>query len=164
MSRHFTFLFGLRAALVVTSLLVWGLAYPQTCVAPGKDGPATLSGILNTYYPGVAAGIAAGATSLTLGLPSLGAAGTVTVGDKLLIIQMQGADINSNDDERYGDGTGTAGNTPFANQLLRAKHWRAAQTYLSSHTRTAVLQRNYQFGIASCSANVGWCCRWSCGS
>ncbi len=112
MSRHFTFLIGLRAALVVTSLLVSGLAYPQTCVAPGKDGPATLSGILNTYYPGVAAGIAAGATSLTLGLPSLGAAGTVTVGDKLLIIQMQGADINSSDDERYGDGTGTAGNTP----------------------------------------------------
>ena len=37
----------------------------------------------------------------------------VTVGDKLMVIQMQGADINSSDDERYGDGTGTAANQPL---------------------------------------------------
>ena len=97
---------------MVLGLHASGVAVSQVCVAPGKDGPATLSGILNTHYPGAAAGLAVGATSLTLGLPSVGAAGTVTVGDKLLIIQMQGADINSSNDERYGDGTGSAGATP----------------------------------------------------
>ena len=95
-------------------MLAWlgcASAYGQTCAAPGKDGPATPSGIVNTYYQGNGDLVAA-ATSLTLGAAS-GAVGTVTVGDKLLIIQMQGADINTNDDERYGDGTGTAANQPL---------------------------------------------------
>lgn len=87
-----------------------GLALAQTCAAPGKDAPGTVSGIVNTYYQGNG-NLTAGATSLTLGAAS-GAANTVTVGDLLLVIQMQGADIDSNDDERYGDGTGTAGNRP----------------------------------------------------
>lgn len=82
----------------------------QVCAAPGKDGPASPTGIMNIYYQGNG-NLAAAATTLTLGAAS-GAAGTVTVGDKLIVMQMQGADIDSNDDERYGDGTGTAGNRP----------------------------------------------------
>lgn len=112
MSRQFLATRSLRSALVIFSLLVCGHAFSQVCVAPGKDGPATPSGVVNTYYLGVATGLTAGATSLSLGLPSTGAAGTVTLGDMLLIVQMQGADINLSDDERYGDGSGTAGNTP----------------------------------------------------
>lgn len=84
--------------------------HAQVCAAPGKDGPATPSGIVNTYYQGNG-DLLATATALTLGAAS-GAVGTVTVGDKLIIMQMQGADINTSDDERYGDGTGTAGLKP----------------------------------------------------
>lgn len=84
----------------------------QTCAAPGKDSPGTISGIVNTYYPGGSASLAAGATALTLGTPASGAAGTVTVGDLLLVIQMQGASIDTSDDERYGNGVGTAAATP----------------------------------------------------
>lgn len=100
----------LRAAAFLLVLLAAGIAQAQTCAAPGKDAPGTPSGIVNTYYQGNG-NLTAGATSLTLGAAS-GAAGTVTTGDLLLVIQMQGADINTNDDERYGNGTGTAGNRP----------------------------------------------------
>ena len=51
-----------------------------------------------------------GAVSITLGT-SRGAATPIAVGDLLLVIQMQDATINTSNDERYGDGTGTAGNT-----------------------------------------------------
>ncbi len=97
--------------LLLVTWLGFGLAYGQTCAAPGKDAPGTPSGIVNTYYQGNGnLGIAA--TTLTLGAAS-GAVGTVTAGDMLLIMQMQGASINTDDDERYGDGTGTAANKPL---------------------------------------------------
>lgn len=88
-----------------------GAVHAQTCAAPGKDAPGTISGIVNRYHQGNGA-LSAGATSLTLGAAS-GAAQAVAAGDLLLVIQMQGAGINTNDDERYGDGSGTAGNTPL---------------------------------------------------
>ncbi len=98
--------------LAIAGLFIAFNGHAQTCAAPGKDAPGSPSGIVNTYYPG-SGSLAIGATSLTLGTPASGAADTVAVNDLLLVIQMQGASINTNDDERYGDGTGTAGNTPI---------------------------------------------------
>ena len=74
----------------------------QTCATPGKDGAATLSGVINTYHPGVSSTT----TSLTVGLSRFGGASTpISAGDLLLVIQMQDADIYSiNDNSRYGDG------------------------------------------------------------
>lgn len=79
------------------------------CGAPGKDGPlAALSGVVNTYYPG-AASVTAGETSIPIGAARAGGGPEITAGDLLLVIQMQGADLDSSNDERYGDGAGTAG-------------------------------------------------------
>jgi uncharacterized repeat protein (TIGR01451 family)/fimbrial isopeptide formation D2 family protein len=77
-------------------------AQAQTCATPGKDGAATLTGVINTYHPGVSAS----GTSITVGPSRFGGATTpISTGDLLLVIQMQGADIYSaNDDSRYGDG------------------------------------------------------------
>ncbi|MDB5963964.1 MAG: hypothetical protein JWQ72_464, partial [Polaromonas sp.] len=97
--------------LLLSCLFGAGAAIAQTCAAPGKDSPGTVSGIVNTYYPG-SGSLAPGATALTLGTPASGATGTVTVGDLLMVIQMQGASIDTSDDERYGDGAGTAAATP----------------------------------------------------
>lgn len=73
------------------------------CGIPGKDGPTnTLSGVVNTYYPGLA-NATAGSTSVTLGDAS-GATTPIQAGDLLLVIQMQGADINSTNTGAYGDG------------------------------------------------------------
>ncbi|MBF8255703.1 MAG: conserved repeat domain protein, partial [Anaerolineales bacterium] len=80
------------------------------CGIPGADGPTpTLSGVANSYYPG-SANAAAGATSISLGARDIrGSATTISAGDLLLVIQMQGAQIATNNDMRYGTGLGTAG-------------------------------------------------------
>jgi LPXTG-site transpeptidase (sortase) family protein len=80
------------------------------CGVPGKDGPTTtLSGIVNSYYPG-SANAAAGATSIVLGArDTRGSATTISAGDLLLVIQMQGAQIATDNDMRYGTGLGTPG-------------------------------------------------------
>jgi uncharacterized repeat protein (TIGR01451 family) len=79
------------------------LTVPAACANAGKDG-ATFSATPNTYYPGVGTA-AANATSLTVGAirtgPGAGAT-PIGVGDLLLIIQMQGADINNANSASYG--------------------------------------------------------------
>jgi uncharacterized repeat protein (TIGR01451 family) len=77
---------------------------------PGKDGAGgTLAGIINSYWPGTA-NAAVGATSITVGTRR-GAAASITAGDLILIMQMQDAAIDSNNDDRYGNGNGITGGT-----------------------------------------------------
>jgi uncharacterized repeat protein (TIGR01451 family) len=78
-------------------------AAPALCATPGRDGTATLSGVVNTYYPGTATA-AAGSTSVQLGAAA-GAATPVAAGDLLLVIQVQDAAIDSTNTGAYGDGT-----------------------------------------------------------
>lgn len=59
--------------------------------------------VINTYYPATAS-VVAGATTITLGASS-GAATPISAGDLVLIMQMQDATINANNDDGYGDGT-----------------------------------------------------------
>ncbi|HKS27632.1 MAG TPA: hypothetical protein VJS44_07425 [Pyrinomonadaceae bacterium] len=106
---------GARKTALVISIVLCLVAFAameasaQTCATPGKDGAGgSLSGVINTYYPGNA-NAAAGATSITLGAP-VGSATTITTGDLLLVIQMQDAQINDNNTSSYGDGvTGDPG-------------------------------------------------------
>ncbi|HEY6047287.1 MAG TPA: hypothetical protein VIU65_11835, partial [Pyrinomonadaceae bacterium] len=79
----------------------------QVCANAGKDGPGgTLTGVINTYYPGTA-NASAGATSISIGT-SRGAATAIATGDLLLVIQMQDAAINSTNTDSYGDGVSGA--------------------------------------------------------
>jgi hypothetical protein len=100
-----------RAILAIPAtlaLLAWALPQAlqaQPCGTPGRDGSPTLSGIVNTYYPGTATA-AAGATAISVGTPS-GAATAIAAGDLLLVIQMQDAAIDSDNTANYGAGTGT---------------------------------------------------------
>ncbi|MDY6898472.1 MAG: isopeptide-forming domain-containing fimbrial protein [Cyanobacteriota bacterium] len=83
----------------------------RLCAAPGTDGDGiNLTGVINTYYPGTA-NVNAGATSIPVGT-STGAATQIQAGDLLLVIQMQGADINSTNTDSYGDGV-AGGSTPL---------------------------------------------------
>ena len=79
------------------------------CSNPGKDGAGgTITGNVNTYFPATA-NAAAGATTITLGAVPAGYGTTaIAVGDLLLVMQMQDAAIDSNNDDRYGDGAGTS--------------------------------------------------------
>lgn len=75
----------------------------QVCANSGRDGPGgTLSGVINTYYPGTA-NASAGATSISIG-SSTGSLTPIASGDLLLVIQMQDAAINSSNSDSYGDG------------------------------------------------------------
>jgi uncharacterized repeat protein (TIGR01451 family) len=82
------------------------------CSNPGKDGAAgTISGSVNTYYPGTGTP-AAGTAGVTITLSAVPAGyGTtpIAVGDLILIMQMQDSTININNDDRYGDGAGLGG-------------------------------------------------------
>lgn len=90
------------------------------CATPGKDAipTAPLTGTVNSYWP-VTASIAAhtnngngtqcvaGDVQLALGTRR-GAAVDLTVGDLVLVVQMQGATWDTSDSADYGDGPGGA--------------------------------------------------------
>jgi uncharacterized repeat protein (TIGR01451 family) len=76
------------------------------CAAPGQDGNVTLgaTSAVNTYFAGQGS-VAAGASALTIG-PALGLGSTapIAAGDLLVVMQMQSADLNTDNTEAYGDG------------------------------------------------------------
>lgn len=73
------------------------------CATVTQAAPGTsLTGTLNTYYPG-SASVAAGAVSIPVGTPT-GATATIAKGTLLLVIQMQDASINDSNSVAYGNG------------------------------------------------------------
>ncbi|MBS1655491.1 MAG: hypothetical protein JSU05_11640, partial [Bacteroidetes bacterium] len=98
----------LRPALLSTLFIVItrGIAFGQCGLDPvsGTTTISSASQIINSYYPGQG-NPAVGASSLTVGsIDARGSATTLSTGDLVLIIQMQGADINSANSSSYGDG------------------------------------------------------------
>ncbi|WP_262922856.1 T9SS type A sorting domain-containing protein [Hymenobacter aerilatus] len=80
------------------------------CAAPGQDGAVTLTSTSepNTYYPGLS--VATDKKSIVLGTVRNATGLPITAGDLLLVIQMQGADINTSNTTAYGSGaTGNGG-------------------------------------------------------
>jgi len=69
--------------------------------------PATITGVVNTYYPGLN-DLNTGGRTINLG-PATGNATPLVAGDRVLIIQMQDATINTSNTPAYG-GNGTGGN------------------------------------------------------
>jgi Secretion system C-terminal sorting domain len=69
----------------------------------------TASQVVNSYYPGQA-NPTTGSLSLTVGaLDARGSLTPLAAGDLILVIQIQGADINSTNSNSYGDGVNTGG-------------------------------------------------------
>lgn len=115
---------ALAAGLLVVA---WPLGAQVTCGTPGKDGPGgTLTGIVNTYYPGTGSA-SAGATSLTVGAAIAGTA-QVTAGDLLLVMQVQDASINSTNSTAYGGNTGTGRGSTSLGNSGRYEYVRATST------------------------------------
>jgi mucin-19 len=100
-----------RQILTFTLAAVGVAALAQVCATPGSNAATTsIAGIVNSYYPGTAASVGPGATSISVGsLDPLGNTSTIAAGDLLMVIQMQGAQIDSSNSDCYGDGAGTAG-------------------------------------------------------
>ena len=79
---------------------------PQSCATPAQNGAGgTLSGNVNTYYaPSAPVVLSPGGKTVTLGAAS-GSMTPISIGDLLLVIQMQDATINFTNTGAYGDGT-----------------------------------------------------------
>ncbi len=107
---------ALVTALIATSVLVGNGLFVGSasaaalCASPPLTGTTTATGVINTYYPAqttVTAGTAN--TTVTVGT-SRGSVTPIAVGDLVLVVQMQGAQIDSTNTDAYGDGVagGTA--------------------------------------------------------
>jgi uncharacterized repeat protein (TIGR01451 family) len=96
------------SVLVGTSLFVSSAAAAALCATPPLTGTTSATGVIDTYYPGLTT-ITAGTanTTVTVGT-SRGAATPIAVGDLVLVIQMQGAQIDSTNTDSYGDGVPSA--------------------------------------------------------
>jgi uncharacterized repeat protein (TIGR01451 family) len=90
------------------SVSIVTVVQPLVCATPGKDGSpgSPLSGVVNAYYsPANTGTVTAGSISITLGHAAANGAQTaIAVGDLLLIIQMQDAQINAANTTSYGSG------------------------------------------------------------
>ena len=118
----------------------------SSCTNPGKDGPASIGGIVNSYYPGVS-GIA-GLSSVTVGsldTSSGGSAKAIAAGDLLLVIQMQDADLSTSNDSGYG-GSSTGSGQIALNNSGAYEYATVAASYLSGSSipLLAPLQNSYR--------------------
>jgi len=84
---------------------------PAPCANPGKDGSvASLTVNPDTYYPStITQTLNAGAPSIAVGAATGTTLTNIAAGDLLLVIQMQGADINATNTDTYGDGVAGGG-------------------------------------------------------
>lgn len=84
---------------------------------------STLSQIVNSYYPGQA-NPTVGAVSLTVGsLDARGSSTPIAGGDLIIIVQMQGADINTSNTDSYGDGVAGGAGSGYLNTNLYAGNY-----------------------------------------
>ncbi len=82
------------------------------CSTSTLTAGGTLSGVVNTYFPGTA-NVAKGATSIPVGAAN--GTGAIANGSLLLVIQMQDASINTANTVAYGNGSTGTGFTAINN-------------------------------------------------
>ena len=92
-------------------LLIWGIVFSfdqDTVIAQSCPLNSTtyISGNPNTFYPANQATVNSGSTSIALNAVTYGTT-PISSGDMLLIIQMQGAQLNATNTSSYGSGSGT---------------------------------------------------------
>lgn len=108
---------SLLHATAIVCTLAGSIALAQVCASPGLNAATTnISGVVNSYYPGTGANVAAGSNSIPIGgidTTGGGSATPIAAGDLVIVMQMQGAEINFSNSDCYGDGVGTGGCTTY---------------------------------------------------
>jgi hypothetical protein len=96
------------------------------CGVPPTSGSVTISianNVINTYYPGIGSP-AAGSTSLNVGsIDPRGNTTAISTGDLVLIVQVQGADIDATNTDSYGDNTAGAPASGYIGTNLSAGYY-----------------------------------------
>jgi mucin-19 len=100
-------------SLAAACTLAGSIALAQVCASPGLNAAtASISGVVNSYYPGTGANVGVGSNSIPMGgidTTGGGAATAIAAGDLVIVMQMQGAEINFSNSDCYGDGVGAIG-------------------------------------------------------
>ncbi len=117
----------------------------------------SLSGVINSYYPGTTASVAVGATSITLGAAS-GATTPLAIGDTLLIMQMQDASLDATNTATYGDGMSGdpgSGTTGVGQSGLYEYAIAASNVPLGGGTLTLACGTKNAYSNAAATASAG---------
>ena len=114
------------SVLVGTGLFVSSAAAAALCATPPLTGTTSATGVIDTYYPGLTT-ITAGTASTTVTVgASRGSATPIAVGDLVLVVQMQGAQIDSTNTDAYGDGVSSATASGYLNTSFIAGQYEYA--------------------------------------
>src|SRR5688500_13006619 len=102
----------IQKCIVKCCLVIWCIVILSAKNVQAQNCPpaiaTTITSFPNTYYPGQQATVNAGSISVDISAATYGNT-PIGVGDALLIIQMQGAQIISTNDITYGDGANGSG-------------------------------------------------------
>ncbi|RZK21387.1 MAG: hypothetical protein EOO56_11400, partial [Hymenobacter sp.] len=123
----------------------------SACATPGRDGSPTITANPDTYYPATNQTVPAGATSLSVGA----AVGTTAIadGDLLLVMQMQGADINDSNTDSYGDGVaGGAATSYLVNGNFTAGQYEYVVAAGAVNNGTLTLRTGLKYGYQNADA------------
>lgn len=119
----------LITTVIAGILCLSGSSVLAQCGLAPTSGTATITAantIVNTYYPGTGNPLG-GASSLVVGARNTaGSATLIAAGDLILIIQMQGADINSTNSNSYGDGVSSVTASGYLTSNLYAGYYEYA--------------------------------------
>lgn len=112
-----------RTVTLIVLLFTWlPAAALQLCAFPGRDGDAQARGVVNLWLASTPRSVVKpGSRWLPLDMQGRGQ-GQLDAGDLALVVQMQGAQIDVSNDDRYGDGIG-ADNEGRGWQQLHAGHF-----------------------------------------
>ena len=134
-------------AFVAMALVASSVAVAQVCATPGKDSATTsIAGVVNSYYPGAAANLPIGAQTIAIGAIAIGGStAPIAAGDLVIVMQMQGAQINSSNSDCYGDGVGTAGCATRAT---------TSSSYAGGNLATSYLAGNWEYCTATTAAGT----------
>ena len=103
--------YNLLCFFICFTLSINGYRTSAQCGASPVSGLVTIStanNLVNTYYPGMGNPLTGNFSLNVGGVDSRGNTTAIAAGDLVLIIQIQGADINSTNTDVYGDGVGSA--------------------------------------------------------
>lgn len=106
------------SSLLLLTAFVAGISNTADAQSCPVNNNKSINTYPNTYYPAGQNIVTAGSFSIGLGAATYGST-PISSGDALLVIQMQGAQINSSNTANYGNGTGT-GSGYLSNSALVA--------------------------------------------
>ena len=164
MNRFATWAIRCLHGLAAASTFAGSIALAQVCASPGLNATTTsISGVINSYYPGTGANVATGTTIIPLGpIDVLGGGSNtpIAAGDLVIVMQMQGAEINFSNSDCYGDGVGSfdCGSASPTRTVTAASY---AGGNLASNYHAGAWE--YCTAISSAAANLAVVCGGSTG-